>query len=121
MGCPALKLDPSVSIKRVLVNKTLVTRAERAYNEMYWKTERELGKDKSPNEQKKKKSWRSAARPAGPASSLLERIQLPPAGMGYRSSAMGSCVAQVARCACGQQEDCCLRKVASLDSRRRTQ
>jgi hypothetical protein len=74
----ALKLDPSVNLKRVLVDKMLIARADRAYNEMYWKTERELGKDKSPNKAKKKKSRRSAARPAGSKGSLLERMQLPP-------------------------------------------
>ena len=76
----ALKADPSANIKRVLVDKMLIARADRAYNEMYWTMERELGKGKSPNKQKKKKkkSWRSAARPAGSAPSLLERMQLPP-------------------------------------------
>ena len=78
----ALKLDPTINIKRVLVDKALIARAERVYNEMYWKTERELGKDKSPNKQKKKKSRRSSARPAGgsagSAPSLLTQMQLPP-------------------------------------------
>ena len=76
----ALKLDQTVNIKRVLVNKALIARADRVYNEMYW--ERELGNHKAPNKQKKKKSCRSAARsaggPAGSAPSLLTQMQLPP-------------------------------------------
>ena len=52
-----LKLDLTITSKQVLVDKTLVARAERVYNEVYYATEREMSKDKPfPNKGKKKKT-----------------------------------------------------------------
>ena len=42
----ALKLDPTVDIRAVLVKKALIARAEKIYIETFTATERELGKEK---------------------------------------------------------------------------